>query len=154
MEVRKEISSLPGCLTALTSRYFLRQSWELPGQRALQKQVNANLMPYIHARYTMNNDPSWLKEETHDQEIPKIMWFPDQAYVHTYAAMTRMRPTELVKQRCARALIILKSFGRYQEIGAELMPELAYAALRISSIDGDEALSQKFIDDLEKRATE
>ncbi|KAL4884308.1 hypothetical protein BJY04DRAFT_215736 [Aspergillus karnatakaensis] len=47
----------------------------------------------IHARCVMNNDLSWLTENTLESELPNLIWYPHVANKATYRELVRRRPS-------------------------------------------------------------
>ncbi|KAK1778150.1 hypothetical protein QBC45DRAFT_414940 [Copromyces sp. CBS 386.78] len=137
---------------------FFAKWWASPEQLAVQKQLGINLMPFIHARFVMHNDLSWLKEDTPEEDMPTIMWVPDHADQSTYLAMAQMRPTGRTKFRCARALIAIGDYEGYEKLGAGPDRTQYYEAQsrqRKEEASGlFEGVGKKFLEDIEKKAKE
>ncbi|EAA28138.3 hypothetical protein NCU07149 [Neurospora crassa OR74A] len=136
---------------------FFAKWWASPEQLAVQKQLGINLMPFIHARFVMHNDLSWLKENTPEEDMPTIMWVPDHAEQSTYLAMARRRPTERTKFRCARALIAIGDYEGYEKLGAGPDRTQYWEAQSRQSKEeasGFEGVAKKFLEDIEGKAKE
>ncbi|KAK3500466.1 uncharacterized protein B0T23DRAFT_372221 [Neurospora hispaniola] len=136
---------------------FFAKWWASPEQLEVQKQLGINLLPFIHARFVMHNDLSWLKEDTPEEDMPTIMWVPDHADQSTYLAMARMRPTERTKFRCARALIAIGDHEGYEKLGAGPDRTQYWEAQGRQSKEeasGFEGVGNKFLEDIEKKAKE
>ncbi|EGO60032.1 hypothetical protein NEUTE1DRAFT_143574 [Neurospora tetrasperma FGSC 2508] len=136
---------------------FFAKWWASPEQLKVQKQLGINLMPFIHARFVMHNDLSWIKEDTPEEDMPTIMWVPDHAEQSTYLAMARMRPTERTKFRCARALIAIGDYEGYEKLGTG--PDRtqyweAQSRQCKEEASGFEGVGKKFLEDIEKKAKE
>ncbi|KAJ5963297.1 uncharacterized protein N7479_003173 [Penicillium vulpinum] len=64
----------------------------------------------VYARFILNNDLSWLNDNTPDTDLPVLIWFPKAADKNTYTELARLRPS--MTPQIARACIN----ANYQEL--------------------------------------
>ncbi|KAF5588398.1 hypothetical protein FPCIR_7156 [Fusarium pseudocircinatum] len=96
--------------------FFAKWCYEQPELAVLQK--------FVHARFIMNDDLTWLNNErafTKD-DVPRIIWYPQTANRTTYLELLRLIPE--LKQLVAQALVVSDSPTQFARLEPEITPEI------------------------------
>ena len=74
----------------------------------------ASVRRYVHARFIMNNDLSWVTDDMPDSDLPYYIWFPTKALPETYVELARRVPA--MRQAAAHAFIALNDVQRFEDL--------------------------------------
>ncbi|KAJ5870984.1 hypothetical protein N7455_005925 [Penicillium solitum] len=71
----------------------------------LTQETSESIQQAIYARLILNDDLSWLNDNTPDTDLPVLIWFPKTAAIPTYTELARLRPsmTPQITRACMNA---------------------------------------------------
>ncbi|CAI7588743.1 unnamed protein product [Penicillium discolor] len=87
---------LPCVIRGIYHQPFFAKWW-------LTQETSEYIRQAIYARLILNNDLSWLNDNTPDTDLPVLIWFPKTAAIPTYTELSRLRPS--MTPQIARACI-------------------------------------------------
>ncbi|KAF5681677.1 hypothetical protein FCIRC_5402 [Fusarium circinatum] len=96
--------------------FFARWCYDQPHLAVLRK--------FVHARFIMNDNLTWFtrNQPVSKTDLPRIIWYPQQADPTTYMELFRLMPE--LKQLVAQALVVCNEPNDFLRLEPELTPEI------------------------------
>ncbi|KLO90242.1 Uncharacterized protein LW93_5699 [Fusarium fujikuroi] len=115
----------------------------------------AVLQKFVHARFVMNDDLTWLNNERPftKEDVPRIIWYPQTANRTTYLELLRLIPD--LKQLVAQALVVSDSPSEFARLEPEITPEIYSEVMSEARSDAfQEFLHQRLSNEEEEELAE